>query len=93
VPAPIPAAPVEEAKAAVSGKPPVVTVTPAPLPTVEAVPLPGSEEAVAAKPAAKPATKGLKTPATKPAGKPATSKPAGKPRKLCWKDGRLDVCP
>jgi hypothetical protein len=29
----------------------------------------------------------------KPAQKPVRKKPAKKLRKLCWKDGRLDVCP
>lgn len=46
------------------------------------------------RPARKPAASTTKSakPARKPATKPA-SKSGKPPRKLCWKDGRLDVCP
>jgi hypothetical protein len=55
---------------------------------------PASTVKPVAKPAAIPVGKPAARPTTKPAAKPGTdNKPALKPRKLCWKDGRLDVCP
>lgn len=63
----------------------------APLATPEAIPAPTAEirtkvSTVSTAPVVK--TKTFKK-------VPATTKkrPAGKPRKLCWKDGRLDICP
>lgn len=62
--------------------PPILEIPPAPATSVEAT----SEKPVEAvnRPAAK------QTPLKKPK---VGRKPSKTPRKLCWKDGRLDVCP
>ncbi|MDP2787013.1 MAG: hypothetical protein Q8O79_02920 [Pseudomonadota bacterium] len=62
--------------------PPILEIPPAPAASVEAP----SEKPVEAvnRPAAK------QTPIKKPK---VGRKPSKTPRKLCWKDGRLDVCP
>lgn len=63
------------------------------VPPPAAVPQPGKPAAQHAVPEEIPAVQA--PPLSKRAGKkrPNSKKPALKPRKLCWKNGRLDVCP
>jgi hypothetical protein len=78
----------------------MVTTTPVPAVHVDIAPIPAGPSFPAAAPADRTAgpSPTATRPVAKPSGKPAaksvtTRKPALKARKLCWKDGRLDVCP
>jgi hypothetical protein len=89
----VPAADIPAANASVPPSPTPdnrITEQPAPIPIV-AVPAVAPSNTHAQKPA-EPAIH--PTSKQKPIVKPrASNKPQQKLRKLCWKDGRLDVCP